>query len=96
MNKSKAAAVKVAIEQFRRAGVRIVGVVVNRISRRRAYEYYYYYPAYYPGYYAGDYLNESEHTNKPSELPASAIRRLFRLPANTNGTNQQSSDYTDK
>lgn len=51
-------AAQAALEQFNRAGARVLGVVLNRIPRNRGYYYggYRYYSPYYRGYqyYSGD------------------------------------------
>jgi capsular exopolysaccharide synthesis family protein len=53
--KTKIDAAQVLMEQFLRAGARVIGVVLNPISRRRAHYYskYRYYTTYY--YYSQDY-----------------------------------------
>jgi non-specific protein-tyrosine kinase len=74
-------AARATMEQLRRAGARVVGVVLNRIPRHRADYYggYRHYSPYYSGYhyYAGD----SGHENGKSGVKRLLGRRSF----STNG-----------
>lgn len=68
--KTKTGAAQVVIEQLHRAGARIIGVVLNPISRRRAgyYTKYQYYSTYYSsdGYYhSGGNGTEKKNRTKP-------------------------------
>ena len=67
-----AEAAKASLDMFKRAGARVVGVVLNRIPRNRSYYYggYKYYSPYghHKGYYSG---NGSKPAGEPVEKPVS-------------------------
>lgn len=68
--KTRADAVKSALDQFNRAGTKVVGVVLNRIPKNRGYYYggyRYYSPYYYHGYrYDNNGGNQSSKTGQHS------------------------------
>jgi capsular exopolysaccharide synthesis family protein len=67
---TRAEVARSALETFKRAGARVVGVVLNRIPRNRSYYYggYQYYSPYHEnkGYYSGN-------GNKPVEQPVKPV-----------------------
>ncbi len=69
---TQADSAQAAMEQLRRAGARVIGVVLNRIPRHRA-EYYGGYSHYSP-YYSGYQYEAGEPT---SEDEPSVLKRLF-------------------
>jgi len=85
---TQADAAMATLEQLKRAGTRVVGVVLNRIPRHRADYYggYRHYSPYYSGYhyYAGD--------TRAQDGKVSAVRRMFTkfsFGSNGNGKNQE-------
>ena len=75
------------LELMRRAGTRVVGVVLNRIPRNRAYYYggYRHYDPYYRGYsaYSGDGArpaDEAQVQGAAPPQPESLLRRLAKSP----------------
>ncbi|MBV6396449.1 MAG: Iron-sulfur cluster carrier protein [Anaerolineales bacterium] len=73
------------LEQLKRAGARVVGVVLNRIPRNRA-DYYGGYRHYSPYYYSGYHYYSAEEGSQRRK--ASGLGRFFRFgPSSNNGSN---------
>jgi polysaccharide biosynthesis transport protein len=77
------------LEQMKRAGARIVGVVMNRIPRNRSHYYsgYRYYSSHYQGHYDYFYMDEKP-VGKMRRLPA-RLKKMF------SGKKKSSEDVTD-
>ena len=84
--KTPADAALSTLEQMKRSGARIVGVVMNRIPRNRPYYYggYRHYTAYYKGAYAYYDSIDKQNTRRSGSSSANgwSLANLFKKPKN--------------